>query len=483
MWTAIVVENANFLDQACDPFLVREFDTTQDIKHTPYISIPFSITHDPNMPVTLEQLRKLAARTTKSLLVNSKALNESTRSGDGAINMTGIVLSTYESPPTASGKKGATRFNVHLMSVSTTDKSCEMVKLPIDKSDGETVDIRNGETMYLSCFQCPRIDDVPFGTMVQLCGVVCTRVEGRGDYSSSKKIKVLAPASTDVLQQMPGGFFHMPSVEECRNSTVVLRFRGTPPQIDDSEVDEGAFVNFTLPDDTSNYVVEKEDDGSREIGMKGSFSVQQWNRDGIKKVFLSTRLYESHLSGIGILDPDTWTNLAPTVMRSIHGFVPGYIDKERTLELDINNGISPSEEFEYGLNFKGLFNTSSWDIQGFLDRSAFEVTKEFVQTHLGDSNDSSFAVKNPLSANGAGVANLNEWNGVFTPFFETSSKYYLVCNHSLEDDEFEEVRNATMSQRQDCLDKKPGCQHKVRYNGRKTWVFFAIKGEKRMREN
>ena len=126
--------------------------------------------------VSIEQLRELATRTTKTLQKDGKSLMETTKGGEGSFNMTAMVTSCHESPIGASGKKGPLRFNLHIMSVSVSDPELLSVKIPIDKSSGDDAEITNGDRLFLSCFQTPPVDSLTFGATVQLCGVVCTAV-------------------------------------------------------------------------------------------------------------------------------------------------------------------------------------------------------------------------------------------------------------------------------------------------------------------
>ena len=416
----------------------------------------------------LALLRAMAAKSSKTLSMQGKALVEKTKNDEGCVNMQCVVLSRRDPQTGASGKKGPTRFNLWVLSPSTLGK--QRVQVPIEQEAGATTEVGENQHLHLSSFQVTKPKHLVFGALVQVCGLSYVRIND-ALYYSAKKIKWMESDKFDLLERLPGTFYHLPKPSEISSTSAVLRFRGSPPVIVE---EEGACAVYTLPDESSHYVHEKED-GSREVAFKADFSVMQWGGDlpTPQRVLISTRLYENHLDGIGIMDPDTWMYVAPTVLKSLHGYVPGYIHKESTNELDINT-ISPSDEFDFGLVFKGLWNASTWNHRAFLETAAIEVGATFVKEALGESNASSVGTKNVLNQPGSSIWNLSEHNGDLRTFYaKEGTRFWVVANHSLDDEDLKELRGLTTAQREECLHKKPGCPMKIHYNGRKTWVIFA----------
>ena len=429
----------------------------------------------------LALLRAMAAKSTKTLAAQGKTLVEKTRNGENCFNLQCVVLSRYDGAAGSNGKKGPTRFNLVVVHPSTKDPALTSVSVPIEKEAGGLSTVETNQRLHLSSFQVARPETLVFGTLVQICGLSAVRLNDQL-YYSAKKVKLLESQKYDLLDSLPPTFYHLgPPSTVDRNESAVLRFRGTPPVITE---DAGAVTVFTLPDDTSHYVHETEE-GDREVALKVDFSVMQWGGglSSPQRVLVSTRLYENHLDGIGIMDPDTWIHVAPSVMKTLHGYVPGYLHAESTSELDINT-ISPSDEFDFGLVFKGLWNASTWDHRRFLTQSALEVSAAFVQGVLGDANASAFGSKNVLNAGASDVRNLSEFDGDLTAFYRMEgARFYVVSNHSLDAEDLAQVQGLEVAQREDCLHKKPGCPLKIHYEGRKTWVLFCalnpVVGEKR----
>lgn len=208
-------------------------------------------------------------------------------------------------------------------------------------TEGETTTVGTHTSVHLSCFQVTQPENLNFGTLVQICGLTAVRINDTV-YLSAKKVKPMECDTYKVLDDLPASFYHLPRASDVeRNTSAVLRFRGNPPSF---EKDDGAVVNFTLPDEATHYTHDK-DDGTREIALKTDFSVIQWGCGlaAPRNVLLSTRLYSNHLDGVGILDPETWSAVAPTVLRHLHGYVPGWIAADQTAELDINT--NPNQHY------------------------------------------------------------------------------------------------------------------------------------------
>jgi hypothetical protein len=413
------------------------------------------------------------ARAVRARKQKGAAMTGRTKAG---LNMKVMVISRKDPTAAASGKKGPVRINAYVVQSSLLDVDCLSVDVPIARADsGSSAAIANGDTIHLSSFNGSNPAELNFGVIAQLECVACTRV-GDTDYFSAKSIKVLSNDTNTVLDSMPGSFFHLPSIDDAQHATVVLRFRGDSPQIESTE---GAFLRFSVPDDTSSYLFDKTDEGTREIAFSTDFDVMQWGKDGPKDtVCIDTRFYNNHLGNIGITDPDTWMYLAPYVLSKIWGYVPGYIDMKRTVALDLNNPQmrgGDDHEHAYALSFKGLWNASIWNLPRFLKDACFEVSAGFVHAEMQDANTSEFSQKNPLSDPSSPIVNLSEYSGALAPFYESGGRFFLLTNHAWDEEDVDTVNGLSIAERELCLSKKPGCALKIGYSGRKTWVFFYQK--------
>ena len=444
----------------------------------------------------MERLRAMmkqkAERTTSERAAKGKNFTSRTREGH---NMLAVVLSKIDPKKSASGKNGPVRINAFILQASVKDESVKTVEIEVQKSDGpQTRTVGNGDVIeYLSSFNGTPAPDLTFGVTVQLECVTFTDVNGTV-YPSARSIKMVSGASYDSLDLMPGNFFHMPSLKDSTHSTVVLRFRGSKPEI---ESEEGAHMLYDVPEESNAYTFEKED-ADRTIAFSADFSVQQWGLTEtgelgpLPTVCIDTRFFENHLSSIGILDPKTWEAVGQNVMTHIRGFIPGYIDAARTAQLDINNfrDADLTSEFAYALSFKGLWGCSVFDHGHFLTKTpaAFEVTSSFVKEHLGETVSSPFTSNNPLTDPAGAVVNLSEYTGSLSPFYTAQGgRFFLLSNHCLDTEDVETIRGLSVAQVEDCFAKKPGAPVRVSgYSGKKCWVFFYMReqtsGVKRSRD-
>jgi len=443
----------------------------------------------PSVQDRLARLRQIAHKTQKSVKTKGNNLTDRTKEDAGTSNMKAIVESVYPPQNTPSGKKGPTRMNVFILGVDARDPSVNGIELPVSNSQTPdlNISISNNSKMHLSFFNGVSHDDLQYGNIVQMCGVKCTEVGGN-QYWSSKVVKMVSKVNFRDMNEFPPSFFKMPLIED-RNKNLVLAFRGSPPQLTEKDADEGNCIIYDIPEDTSVFVNESEDGSTSDICFHTLFSSLEWGKDSNggtyeKKVMLSMRLYQRHLQNIGITCVDDWKAVGGHVLKHIKGFLPAYVDTQRTLEMDLNT-FAHDSEFEYALNVKPLYDVSTWDLEGYLRNHAFQVSSDFAKENMNEDSKHC-AATNPLSLCPASeILNLNEYGGnLETIFSNPDNRFFLVSNHSMEDDEIEEVSALSTEMREDCFNKKPGCTLKVRYNGSRKWIFFVIRsgvGEKRKR--
>ena len=159
----------------------------------------------------LDLLRAMAAKSSKTLSAQGKTLVEKTKNDEGSINMQCVVVSRFDAQPGASGNKGPTRLNLWVLTPSTKDATVSSVEVPIEQDAGEvpaTSTVVSNQHLHLSSFQVSNPEEMGFGALVQVCGLSCTRINGNL-YFSAKKMKLLESEKFDVLERLPGTFYHV----------------------------------------------------------------------------------------------------------------------------------------------------------------------------------------------------------------------------------------------------------------------------------
>ena len=345
--------------------------------------------------------------------------------------------------------------------------------VPASGGTTSTQAFANGARLRLSCFDVD--DGLQFGDLVRLCGL-SVRVKGSATYVNVKRIARVDAHPTKHLLQLPARAFFLPKpvdvlADATSNSTnVLVRFRaGDPPVVDDAV--RAHAQTLVTPSHRDGFTHDGAD-GEASLALKTTLAYYQWDEDApdgrATPLALSLRLFDSHLTGLGITDVDAWRALAPGLLRALDGVVPAYVDHRATGELDVNQGFG-SPGFDGGLVVKAKRNEARWDLDAVLAAAAFEVSREFATTRVACQ-----PTANALNDDDASPhLNLSEYGGAIDALVD-GTRFFLLANVDGDDDDREALRLLSVSERERCFDKVPGCATRVRYvDGARRWVFYA----------
>ena len=280
--------------------------------------------------------------------------------------------------------------------------------------------------------------------------------------------------------------FETPQRDQPYRTTPVIVNIGDP-----SEEDLNQATGFigTSPTESSleNAKMLLDIDGEERIIFEHPFLFRQWTPD---KLF-DTGYFQATMWGasdrgddmignaFGITNPLIWSTLGRKLLKGMEGVLIGYVDKPRTLEMDINGALFKAEEDDpkWGIRVKVL--RFLCNARENLHRNCYQVTPEFVDKIVfkGETNaQSPYAARNPWSDGiKRGLINMNETMGDRTRLYKDKNvQFWFMCEADISDEERAELLDMTPEVRSACFGQTKKKKDRPPFTFRwKTGIVFA----------
>lgn len=249
--------------------------------------------------------------------------------------------------------------------------------------------------------------------------------------------------------------FNKPSMTDYYTTPTIIMIKD--PTDEDMTKDVGFFAQSPTAASVENAKFTIDIDGVSRPLYDHNYMFQQWDEDGLQPPgYFAATMWGAGDRGpgaldttFGITDPQVWSVLGPKITLGMEGVLIGYVDRERTKEMDVNGAFYTTEDPndpQWGVQVKVLRFIS--DAKRNIRNACFEVTSEFVNKVVfkGETNaQSPFAQQNPWNDGMmTGLINMNEMMGDRNRLYNNKqTKFWFVCEADITAEERDELRELT----------------------------------------
>ena len=346
----------------------------------------------------------------------------------------------------------------------STKKELDLPKIPYD--------IQNYHMVWMESFRKPE-GDVRVGALLNLYNVEVTYwhsdTKDKDMFSFNTHTSVVVPADEEQLlrryralppkmshftipKDLEGPYYPPPCIIPIRNPTDEDMSRDTgfvaPPPSDESV--ENARFSLDI-------------EGETRAIFDHNYVCSQWTPDNLAPMgFFNATMWGYSDRGdtlgdaFGVTDPVMWVAIGPKLVQGSEGVIVGYVDKNRTLEMDVNGQFHDvvEGEPEWGVRVKVLRFIS--DARRNIKNVCYEVTPQFVDKVMfkGETNaQSPFAQRNPWNDGvNTGLINMNEMIGDRKRLYTNKGvKFWFLCEADITEEERTELIGMTTVGRSACF--------------------------------
>lgn len=259
------------------------------------------------------------------------------------------------------------------------------------------------------------------------------------DYYTTPTIVVIKDPSEDDMNKDVGFIARSPTAESVQNARFTIDIDGATRSFYDHN------YMFTQWDNTQG------------LHPPGYFAATMWGAGDRGPGVLGNTF--------GITDPLTWTILGPKIVVGMEGVIIGYVDRDRTKEMDVNGAFYKAENSydpQWGVQVKILRFISN--AKRNIRNACLQVTSDFVNKVVFKKKtnaQSPFAQQNPWNDGMmTGLINMNEMMGDRNRLYKDSAvKFWFLCDTDITPEERSELDGFTPELRSACF--TPG-KHKNR---------------------